>query len=68
MFVLKLLGLGCLMLAMARPQYGQERRSITADGIDIMLTIDVSSSMELDDLDEAERVAWPSPGCGSGVH
>ena len=55
LFVLKLLGLGCLMLAMARPQYGQERRSITADGIDIMLTIDVSSSMELDDLDEGRK-------------
>ena len=53
--ILRLLGLGLLVVAMARPQFGQERRSLSADAIDIMLTIDVSSSMELDDLNEGKK-------------
>lgn len=51
----KLIGLGCLILAMARPQAGRETRRTAADGIDIMLTLDVSSSMELKDLDEGKK-------------
>ena len=51
----KLLGLVCLILAMARPQAGRETRRTAADGIDIMLTLDVSSSMELKDLDEGKK-------------
>ena len=55
LMVFKILGLGCLVLAMARPQAGRETRQISAEGIDIMLTLDVSSSMELNDLDEGEK-------------
>ena len=50
LIVLKVLGLGCLVTAMARPQAGREIRELSAEGIDIMLTLDVSSSMEIDDL------------------
>jgi Ca-activated chloride channel homolog len=54
-FALKVLGLACLVVAMARPQAGRERRETSADGIDIMLTLDVSSSMQLNDLDEGQK-------------
>ncbi len=55
LFVFKLLGLVFLVVAMARPQAGREKREMSAEGIDIMLTLDVSSSMELNDLDNGER-------------
>lgn len=55
LFVAKLLGLACLITAMARPQAGHQVREISADGIDIMLTLDVSSSMELNDLDQGQK-------------
>ncbi|NKB65549.1 MAG: VWA domain-containing protein [Candidatus Latescibacteria bacterium] len=55
LIVLKILGLGCLIVALARPQAGRESREISADGIDILLTLDVSSSMELNDLADGER-------------
>ena len=38
LIVLKILGLGCLVTAMARPQAGREVREISSQGIDIMLT------------------------------
>ncbi|MEE3234093.1 MAG: VWA domain-containing protein [Candidatus Latescibacterota bacterium] len=52
---LKLLGIALLIVAMARPQAGRSKRQVSSDGIDIMLTLDVSSSMELNDLDNGER-------------
>ncbi len=55
LIVLKILGLGCLVAAMARPQAGREIRELSAEGIDIMLTLDVSSSMEIDDLDQGNK-------------
>ena len=55
LLVLKILGLGCLIAAMARPQAGREVREISGEGIDIMLTLDISSSMELNDLDEGQK-------------
>ena len=55
LIVLKILGLGCLVTAMARPQAGRELRELSAEGIDIMLTLDVSSSMELNDLDQGQK-------------
>ena len=50
LLVLRLVGVTCLIAALARPQAGKEVRELTAEGIDIMLTLDVSSSMELNDL------------------
>jgi len=55
LIVFKVAGLGCLVLAMARPQAGHQVREMSAEGIDIMLTLDVSSSMELKDLDQGEK-------------
>ena len=55
LILFKIAGLGCLVLAMARPQAGREVRELSADGIDIMLTLDISSSMELNDLDRGQK-------------
>ena len=55
LIVLKVASLGCLMVAMARPQSGLESREISAEGIDIMLTLDVSRSMEHKDLAQGEK-------------
>ncbi len=47
------LGLVLAILALARPQKGLEERSIRAEGIDIVLCVDVSTSMLAEDLSEA---------------
>ena len=54
--VLRLAGLALLIVAMARPQAGKEVVDVTAEGIDIMLALDVSGSMEARDLGEANRL------------
>ena len=54
--VLRLAGLAFLIVAMARPQAGKEVVDVTAEGIDIMLALDVSGSMEARDLGEANRL------------
>jgi len=55
LIAMKLLGFSFLIVAMARPQSGRSKRQISSEGIDIMLTLDVSSSMELNDLDNGDR-------------
>ncbi|MCB2216818.1 VWA domain-containing protein [Desulfofustis glycolicus] len=47
---LKLLVIACLILALARPQLGNTTTEIEASGIDIMLAVDVSGSMEAMDF------------------
>src|SRR5262249_48634368 len=39
------LSLACLVLALARPQYGRAQTEVTSEGIDIMLVLDTSGSM-----------------------
>ncbi len=43
---LRFLGIACLILAFARPQLGNTTTEIEASGIDILLAVDVSGSME----------------------
>lgn len=50
LMVFRCLGLMLLIFAMARPQSGREGREILSQGIDIVLALDVSSSMEAKDL------------------
>jgi len=54
--VLRLLAVALLFMAMARPQAGTEQRDIDAEGIDIMLALDVSSSMEAEDFKPDNRL------------
>lgn len=49
-FFLKLLAIGLLIIALARPQEGSSTTEITASGIDIQLAVDVSSSMKAMDF------------------
>jgi Ca-activated chloride channel family protein len=56
LIVLRCLGIGMLTVALARPQSGREGREILSQGIDIVLVIDASSSMEATDLAEISRL------------
>jgi Ca-activated chloride channel family protein len=54
--VLRLLGLALLIVAFARPRLENQRQSITADGIDIMMCIDLSGSMQAEDFEPKNRI------------
>ena len=47
---LRILALGVLIVALARPQTGITSESVLTEGIDILLALDVSSSMLAEDL------------------
>ncbi|MCX7020283.1 MAG: VWA domain-containing protein [bacterium] len=47
---LRILALGLLLVAMARPQFGRIERQTFSEGIDIMLVLDVSDSMRTQDF------------------
>lgn len=48
--ILRVLSLALLITAMARPQFGSTSTEIEASGIDILLAVDVSGSMEARDF------------------
>lgn len=52
-----LLGISCVLIALARPQIVRERREDQSPGINIMLAIDISSSMAETDLKPNRLVA-----------
>jgi Ca-activated chloride channel family protein len=56
-FALRMLALGLLLLALARPQKGAAGEEIRAEGVDIMLVIDVSGSMLAEDFRPHNRLA-----------
>jgi Ca-activated chloride channel family protein len=61
-FVIKLLAFSLAIVALARPQSSTSGQNVTTEGIDIMMTLDVSSSMLAEDLkpnriDAAKKVA-----------
>ena len=51
LFGLRALAIAALILAFARPQSGVTAESVTTEGIDIMLALDISSSMLAEDLE-----------------
>ena len=55
-FVLRLLAVACLFVAMARPQSGNERRDTETEGVDIIMALDISSSMEAEDFKPHNRL------------
>ena len=54
--VLRLLGLSCLILALARPQVPHEVRQIRSRSRNIMLALDISSSMKAGDFKPGNRL------------
>ena len=62
LYVLRIFVIFLLILAMARPQSSKGDKPITTEGIDIILTLDVSGSMQAEDfkpnrLEAAKQVA-----------
>ena len=55
--VLRLAGLVLLTIALARPQLGRSDSEVTTEGVDIMLIIDVSESMQALDFKPDNRLA-----------
>ncbi len=54
--ILRILAVAFLFVAMARPQAGSQQRDITAEGIDIVLALDISSSMKAEDFKPHNRL------------
>ncbi len=53
---LKLLGLAALIVALARPQTGDMNVETETEGIDIILTLDISGSMKAEDFQPQNRL------------
>jgi len=56
LFILRLLALGLLVLALARPQQGFTEDDILTEGVDIVVTLDVSGSMAAEDFSPRNRL------------
>jgi len=54
--LLRILAVCLFVVAFARPRSGTEKREITSEGIDIMLALDVSSSMQAEDFKPHNRL------------
>ncbi len=50
-FALRVMAAALLIVALARPQSGAGRGEIHAEGVDIMLAVDTSTSMDITDMD-----------------
>ncbi len=55
-FILRLVGVGLLVVALARPQRGHTEQEVTTHGVDIMLVLDVSTSMRALDFKPKNRL------------
>ena len=55
--VLRLLAISLLILMLARPQTGHAREVVRGEGVDIMLTVDISGSMAAEDFQPDNRLA-----------
>lgn len=55
LFVLRAITLALLVLALARPQSGTQLTEITTEGVDIMLCLDTSGSMQALDFKEGDK-------------
>jgi Ca-activated chloride channel family protein len=57
LLILRLVGVGLLIVALARPQKGRSDEEITTEGVDIVLTLDISESMRALDFQPENRLA-----------
>jgi Ca-activated chloride channel homolog len=55
-FVLKGLALACAVVALARPQEANSKVNRSVEGIDIMITLDISDSMDIEDMEPRDRI------------
>ncbi len=55
-FFLRIIGVGLLVVALARPQEGHTEQEVTTHGVDIMLVLDVSTSMRALDFKPKNRL------------
>ena len=44
-FIIRLLAIGCIILALARPQLKNQQTQTRGEGVDIVLCMDISGSM-----------------------
>ncbi|MBQ8307333.1 MAG: VWA domain-containing protein [Alistipes sp.] len=67
---LLLLALACVILAAARPQFGSKLREERAEGIEMMLVVDVSNSMLAEDFEPTrlERTKYAIGRLFEGMH
>ncbi len=56
LYLLRLVALILFIIAMARPQSGTQKRDIDAEGIDIILALDISGSMKAEDFKPHNRL------------
>ena len=49
-FALLMVALSLLILAAARPQYGQQEKTLKRQGIEVMVALDISNSMRAEDV------------------
>ncbi len=54
---LRLIGVGLLIVALARPQEGRSDEEVTTEGVDIMLVLDISESMQALDFQPENRLS-----------
>lgn len=55
LIILRSAAIVLLVIALARPQYGNEQTKVTTEGIDIVLAVDVSGSMLAEDFEIGGR-------------
>jgi len=55
--LLRLVGIACLVIALARPQSVSSKENISTEGIDIVLVLDISGSMLAEDFSPNRLVA-----------
>ena len=53
---IRTLALLCLVVALARPRFGQREIEVTSEGLDIVLGLDISGSMKAEDMQPHNRL------------
>ncbi|MBN1466019.1 VWA domain-containing protein [candidate division KSB1 bacterium] len=56
LFIFRLLAIALLIIAFARPQSGQKESEVQTEGVDIILAMDISSSMLAEDFKPKNRL------------
>jgi Ca-activated chloride channel family protein len=56
LFGLRLLAIALIIIALARPQSGHTEEEVTTEGIDIVITLDISGSMLAEDFKPKNRI------------